>query len=77
MQAPSDAKPKKYEAIDQKEQMQKGVPGATRDVNSSYAAGIFACEIPSTKYSCLKKKLIFFRMSKNQAQAKHSTNNIQ
>jgi hypothetical protein len=24
MQAPSDAKPKKYEAIDQKEQMQKG-----------------------------------------------------
>ena len=37
------------------------VPVATMGVNSSYNAGIFACQILSLKYSYLKEKLKLYK----------------
>jgi 5-(carboxyamino)imidazole ribonucleotide mutase len=42
-------------------QMPVGVPVATMGVNSSYNAGIFACQILSLKYSYLKEKLKLYK----------------
>ena len=42
-------------------QMPVGVPVATMGVDSSYNAGIFACQILSLKYSYLKEKLKLYK----------------
>jgi 5-(carboxyamino)imidazole ribonucleotide mutase len=42
-------------------QMPLGVPVGTMGLNSSYNAGIFACQILSLKYSYLRKKLRLYK----------------
>lgn len=42
-------------------QMPPGVPVGTMGINSSYNAGIFACQILSLKYPYLRKKLKLYK----------------
>jgi 5-(carboxyamino)imidazole ribonucleotide mutase len=45
-------------------QMRNGVPVATMGIDSSYNAGLIACEILATKYPHLQKKLVSFTKSR-------------
>jgi 5-(carboxyamino)imidazole ribonucleotide mutase len=47
-------------------QMPQGVPVGTMGINSSYNAGIFACQVLSLKYPYLKKKLRVYKRNLEQ-----------
>jgi 5-(carboxyamino)imidazole ribonucleotide mutase len=47
-------------------QMPPGVPVGTMGINSSYNAGIFACQILSLKYPYLRKKLRLYKEALEQ-----------
>jgi 5-(carboxyamino)imidazole ribonucleotide mutase len=47
-------------------QMPLGVPVGTMGINSSYNAGIFACQILSLKYPYLKEKIRLYKEALEQ-----------